>query len=38
MRAEVCYITQYHPTAMVKMIRDLWLKYYWNSMDFDGKR
>ncbi len=36
MRAVIHYITQFHPTAMDKMIRHLELKCYWNLLDFNG--
>ncbi len=36
MRAVTFHITQYHLTVMSRMIKDLWLKDYWNFWDYDG--
>lgn len=36
MRAVVRHTTQYHPSAMDRMLRHLELKGYWNLLDFDG--
>ena len=37
MRAVVRHTTQYYPTAMIKNIKGLRLKYYWILLVFDGR-